>query len=223
MSKQTMRRVLFWTFVLIFVITFGVTTSGLIRIWWFDTPLESLPYLRWLIGLTIGEVCVGVVSLFYDLFGIRRKGTEELEGLEGQLFKTDEQINQFMKEFIAKGSTADIFSTKLSWVTGDKSVENFLIEHVSKGNEVWVYLPNANATARRLQQAGVKLVTYGALGFVPTTRFTLINRNVAGSRVLAVGSGVKPKFRIREFTDQKHPKVVAMARDLTTVLRGVLE
>lgn len=223
MGKQTMRRVLFWTFVLIFVITFVITVSGLIRIWWFDTPSEKVPYLGQLIGVTIGEVCFGVVSLFYDLFGIRRKGTEEPKEPEGQLFETDEQINQFMKEFIAKGSTVDIFSTKLSWVAADKSVEDFLIEHVSKGNEIWIYLPELNTTARRLQQANVKVVTYGALGFEPTTRFTLINRDVAGSRVLVVGSGVKPQYRIREFNDRDHPKVVAMARDMTTILRGASE
>ena len=207
MSKETMRRVLFWIFVVIFVITFGITVSGLIRMWWFDTPPEKLPYLRWFIGLTIGEVGVGVLNLFYDLFGIRRKGMEELKEPDGQLFKTDEQINKFMKKFIAKGSTADIFSSKLSWVTGDKSVKDFLIEHVSRG----------------LQQAGVQVFTYGALDFEPTCRFTLINRDIAGSRVLAVGSGVKPQFRIIEFTDWEHPKVVAMARDLTTILRGVSE
>lgn len=223
MSKQTMRQVLFWTFVGIFIITFGITVSGLIQIWWFDTPLEKLPYLRWLIGLTIGEVGVGVVTLFYDLLGIRRKGMEELKEPEGQLFKTDKQINKFMKKFIVKGSTADIFSSQLSWVAGDKSVKDFLIEHVSKGNEICVYLPTLNATARGLQQAGVQVFTYGALDFEPTCRFTLINRDIAGSRVLAVGSGVKPQFRISEFTDWEHPKVVAMARDLTTILRGVSE
>lgn len=223
MSKQTMRRVLFWTFVAIFVITFGITVSGVIGIWWFDTPPEKLLYLRYFVGLTIGEVCLGVVSLFYDLFGIRRKGTEEPKEPEGQLFETDEQINQFLKKFIAKGSTADIFSSKLSWVAGDKSVKDFLIEHVSKGNEICVYMPKLNATARGLQQAGVKVVTYGALDFEPTCRFTLINRDIAGSRVLAVGSGVKPQFRIREFTDREHPKVVAMARDLSTILREVSE
>ena len=221
MSKQTMRQVLFWIFVVIFVITFVITASGLIRIWWFDTPVEKLLYLRWLIGLTIGEVCVGVVALFYNLFGIRRKRTEDLNEPEGQLFETDEQINQFMKEFIAKGSVVDIFSSKLAWVAGDKSVKDFLIEHLSKGNEIWVYLPKLNATARDLQKVGMKVVTYGALDIEPTCRFTLINRDAAGSRVLAVGSGVKPQFRIREFTDWEHPKVVAMARDLTAILRGV--
>jgi hypothetical protein len=216
-----MRRTLFFTFLGIFVVTFGITASGLIRAWWFDTPTEELLYLRWLIGLTIGEVAAAVVALFYELFNIRRKGEEEQKDPEGQLFETDKQINQFLKDFIIKGSTVDIFSNKLSWVSGDKRVKDFLIEHASKGKEICVYLPKLNTAARSLQQAGVKVITYGSLNVEPTCRFTLINRNIAGSRVLAVGSGVKPQFRIREFTDREHPKVVAMARDLTTILGGV--
>lgn len=77
MSKKTMQWVLFCVFVFIFVATAGITVSGLVLVWWFETPIENLPYLKWLIGLTIAEVCGGVVALFYSLFGLRREGTEK--------------------------------------------------------------------------------------------------------------------------------------------------
>lgn len=165
------------------------------------------------LATTLSQFASGALAFVFGFFSIHSKGE--------RIFRTHKQINKFLKGFIKKGTTVDIFSTKLSWVAEDASVKNCLIQHAKKGCVICVYLPKKNKIARVLEKNGVKVVTYTPLRFEPSCRFTLLNRGSAGSRVLAVGSGIIPNFKIREFKEAEDPKIIALAEDLTAILRKV--
>jgi hypothetical protein len=127
-------------------------------------------------------------------------------------YTSDEEINNYMKKLISSGSTLDIVSGRLHWVSEDKTVKKKMIER-AKNAEINIYLPGENQIARELGMNGLHIHIIPSLGRYQHARFTLVDKNRPGSAILAVGCGRIPKFIISEFYEDSYPQVVALARD----------
>ena len=100
-------------------------------------------------------------------------------------------------------------------------VRAFLGSEAEHGRNICLYVPRHNDLTTELATKGVAVRTYEALGYQPSARFTLLNPDEPGSSLLAIGKGAFPNFYIDEYTDQSHPRVIAVARGLLKILEKV--
>ncbi len=162
-------------------------------------------------GLTIAEP----LGLLY-LWSKNALGLREQVG-KRMTFNTHGEINNYMKQLIRKGSAVDIVSRNLSWVQGDQSVEDVIVEH-SKISTLSIFVPGENAIVKKLRERGVPLHVVQALAGGPRARFTLLNKDRPGSGILAVGWGDPPSFTVLEFHESGYPQIIALARDYVNSL-----
>jgi hypothetical protein len=83
------------------------------------------------------------------------------------------KINREMKKIIVSPGRTSILSRDLSWA-GAADIRACLSEKAS-ANELVIYLEKGTAISSELQKAGARVVEYGPLGFVPESRFTMMN------------------------------------------------
>jgi hypothetical protein len=164
-----------------------------------------------------GVVITDPIAIFYlwirNVLGLR-------SGIRTRTFAADKQINEYMKRLISSGSTLDIVSGRLHWVSEDKSVKHRIIERAGKA-EINIYLPEENEIARELRANGLSIHIIPSLGKSQHARFTLVDKNRPGSALLAVGSGRIPNFTISEFHEASYPQVIELARDyLSRLVQG---
>jgi hypothetical protein len=127
-------------------------------------------------------------------------------------YTNDEEINNYMKKLISSGSTLDIVSGRLHWVSEDETVKQKMIER-ARSTEINIYLPEENQISRELRINGLHIHIIPSLARNQHARFTLVDKNRPGSAMLAVSCGRIPKFTISEFHEDSYPQVVALARD----------
>lgn len=135
-----------------------------------------------------------------------------------KFYKTDGEINKYMLEVISSGSTLDIVSNHLHWVSRNKRIKSTLITRAKNGIEINIYLPKQNKVAKELKEKSIGIHVCPDLDESPHARFTLIDKNNPGLAKLAIGSGRIPRFMISEFSESANAQVVAMARDYVKVL-----
>lgn len=161
-----------------------------------------------------GVVVLEPIAIFLlwtkDILGLRTS-------IKEMKYSTEEKINEYMKKLISSGSTLDMVSGRLHWVSEDESVKQKIIER-SESADINIYLPSMNEVAQELQENGISIHIVPSLR-APHARFTLVDMNRPGSTVLAVGAGRVPRFKISEFYEDTHPQVVALARDYIQTLR----
>lgn len=133
-------------------------------------------------------------------------------------YTTEKEINKYMFKLISTGSTLDIVSNRLHWVSENSKIRSSLIMRADCGDEINIYLPKKNTTCNELKKHGVKIYVCADLGNSPHARFTLINKNIPGAATLAVGSPKPSGFMISEFSESANAQVVAMARDYVNTL-----
>lgn len=107
-----------------------------------------------------------------------------------------------------------IFSRDMSW-TDEKAIRQVLMEKAGR-NELTVFLEHPIPLTDELRRQGAQIVTYGALGHVPRSRFTIVDFGREGARV-AVGVKVGNDHVIQEFRSGDHP-FFAVAEDLVKLL-----
>ncbi len=107
-----------------------------------------------------------------------------------------------------------IFSRDMSW-THDEAIRQVLMEKAGR-NELIVCLEHPIRLTDELRRQGAQIVTYGALGHVPRSRFTIVDFGREGARV-AVGVKVGNEHVIQEFRSGDHP-FFAVAEDLVKLL-----
>jgi len=124
-------------------------------------------------------------------------------------FSNPIEVNKYLLTFIQGGSDIVIFSNTFAWL--DDKIEHILRQKSSAGHSVVLYAPQLNEKLNRLQGTGIAVRVYKSLNLVPRVRFTLLDRNRAGSERLAVGQGDPSDFRVSQFRASHDPQVVAMA------------
>jgi hypothetical protein len=203
LKPEKIARAFLYTVYLIFVVAAGILLAGFALIIFYNwTPPGFFVYA---FAVVIVEPIGLLIVWTKNIFGLRT-------GIIERTYVNDEDINEYMKKLISSGSTLDIVSNRLHWVSEDESIKQKLIERV-RSADINIYLPVENQIARELRENGLRIHIVQSLGTAPHARFTLVDKNRPGSAMLAVGAGRIPKFTISEFYEDTHPQVVAIARD----------
>ena len=199
---QCLIKYIVYTFLIITIFTALLTLGGIIMVW-IDSSL-SLPYLETLVVTLLIEA-ISCVFMF------ARKGLGYLPQVVTN--KTKEQTIKFLEDFISSGSSASIYSSRVSWLIGNKPLQEILNKKIEEGlkveiitsneinEEIKVNLPKASFFVTR------ELVS-------PSTRFTLINGERSGAERLAIAKGSHPNHEITIFDTNSGPQIIGMAKDL---------
>lgn len=129
-------------------------------------------------------------------------------------YRSPRKINSYMHKWVSSGGRVVIFSRDMSWAH-DEAIRQVLLEKAGR-NELTICLEHPIGLTDELRGQGAQIVTYGALGHVPRSRFTIVDFGREGARV-AVGVKVGNDHVIQEFRSGDHP-FFAVAEDLVKLL-----
>ena len=129
-------------------------------------------------------------------------------------YRSPRKINSYMHKWVSSGGRVVIFSRDMSW-TDDEAIRQVLMKKARR-NELTVCLEHTIRLTDELRRQGARIVTSGALGHVPRSRFTIVDFGREGARV-AVGVKVGNDHVIQEFRSGDHP-FFAVAEDLVKLL-----
>lgn len=198
-----------YLFLIIFGFTAVITIFAIGYIWLsvfkgLDAP--EFPYLKTMIISFLIEVAL-VVGL------IVRKGMKYLP--EVRVDKDENQTLDFMKGFIASGSSVTIVSNRVAWLGKEEKIRKAVIQMAKNGTMLEIITTDrVSGTLRReLEDAGVVFfITKDQIP--PEARFTLINGSRGGAEKLAIARGMHPDHEITIFDNNSGPQIIAMAKDI---------
>jgi hypothetical protein len=211
MDEDQIKKILFAVFLIIFIITCMITFYGIYLSW--GKPDVELPYLKYFISAFLGEVGFGIVSLWKDLFGLKK--------IKTKTFKSDVDVAEYLKNLMKNTNPIDVFSHRLTWITNHPDIREMLIDKAKKFNhEVNIFIPKMNETAKDLNKNKINIYE---TGYPPSSRFTLTNRGYRGSEKLAVivrppSSDSSEIYKIHEFWGTNSQQVIASSEDLVKIL-----
>lgn len=110
---------------------------------------------------------------------------------ETKICKSEQEINDFMRHWIATDGVVKVFSRDLSWV--DDEMMGIIRK---KGGDLYFYVQSENDTVKNIRQMnpGCKFYYYGDYGFEPDSRYTVIRAN-KDSRQIAVALKQQKGFK----------------------------
>lgn len=149
-------------------------------------------WVRYIIGV-VGLSCF--VFLICD--EIRNNTRNE------RICKSDEAIEEAMKELINSHGQICIMSRDLSWVTPEISA---CLE--TKKDSVLIFAESENARTKVLTERGINVQYYGKLGFEPKTRFTIIryNKNDPQVAIANMQNSIRKKKQFKHIIYQTSAK-----------------
>jgi hypothetical protein len=133
------------------------------------------------------------------------------------VLKREEQIVQYMYDWIAKGGRAAIFTNDMSWARDNRIVE--LLHRKARNDELTVCLPRRIPLVEGLANSGARVFTYEQLDYTARSRFTIVNYGRMDAQ-LAVGRRVRDRHVIEEYSLGEHP-VFAIASDLVELVKRI--
>ena len=192
-------------FTLVFGLTALLTLSGVAYVW-FINPQAQMPYLHWLLVLTVAEA-VGTIMMF------GKRGIYYLPDVRKD--RDREATFNFMKDFISHGSSVTIVSNRLAWLIDATPVQHKMIELAQKGTrfEIFTAQPVENDLKRKLSAGGVRFFVMNAES-TPEARFTLVNADRSGAEKLAIARGTHPNHEITIFDNSSGPQIIGLAKDI---------
>jgi hypothetical protein len=174
----------------------------------FLPSLKDLP--SWAVAvlvLAIIALIALVVLEFTDRRGRRVYAKDDTQG-----------IKRYMHSWIEYGGRVAIWTRDMSWAQNPETRQ--LLTEKARRSELILCLPETNALARDLSEAGAEVCAYGAgLLEAPASRFTIVFFGRDGSRV-AVGRAEGDTHVIDEFSAGDHP-AFHLAADLVTLARAL--
>lgn len=201
-------RITLYVFLCIVAATAVIVLAGLCYLWFYtdNKSISDLPHLKYLLVALIAEV-VGVVIM------IARKGAKYLPHIE--CHKKELETLKFLKDFVASGSTAQIVSSRLSWIKNSQELVDAVTNKALEGALVEVITPQPveNDIRSPLENAGVHFFITGE-NLPPEARFTLINGNRSGAERLAIARGSHPEHEVTVFDNNSGPQIIGMAKDI---------
>ena len=163
--------------------------------------------------LQIGFVSLIVVvfgfAAFADIRNERQRAAKEYENTA--------DVNAYMYNMLSKSGKCEICSRDASWIA-DKRIYALLEQKASRG-ELTFLVHHSTDKIQALAQLGAEVIEYGALGFNPETRFTVVNAGNPASSYVAIGRQKPNEPHIIEELDSSHP-TYSMARDLIRSIRA---
>ena len=158
---------------------------------------------------------LGIISLFitYKIY----QHIEDIHSRSPVGFKTKEEINNYMFNWISKDGQIVICTRDMTWGEEEKKIEAKLIEKANR-KELTIFLPDNTQLTNKLKKAGAKICTYRELNYSPVARFTIVHYGTSSARV-AVGRKLDDsKHIIEEFSYGNDP-VFSVASDLIEILK----
>jgi hypothetical protein len=192
-------------FVIVFGLTAILTLSGVAYLW-FLNPQSQMPYLRWLLSLTIAEA-VGVVVV------LGKRGLYYLPDVRND--RNRSATFEFMKDFISHGSSVTIVSNRLAWLLDAPQVQETMIDLARKGTQFEIITSRAveDKLKNNLRAAGVRFFIMNDER-APEARFTLVNADRSGAEKLAIARGTHPNHEITIFDNSSGPQIIGLAKDI---------
>jgi hypothetical protein len=180
--------------------------AGLIWQWFFQNGKAEMPHFQWLLGITLADIA-GIVIV------IAKKGIGYLP--ETKTMKSEEETLAFLTQFISLGSSASIFSNRVSWLKHSDALMKEIAKKVSMGKRIEIITPDTVQDDIRipLSDAGVIFIVTNEQ-IAPESRFTLINADRNGSEKLAIAKGVHPEHEITVFDSRSGPHIIGMAKSI---------
>lgn len=174
----------------------------------FLPTLKDLP--SWAVAVLVVAVVAFIALIvleFTDRRGRRVYAKDDTQG-----------IKRYMHSWIEHGGRVAIWTRDMSWAQNPET-RGLLTEKARQG-ELILCLPETNAIARDLSEAGAEVCAYGArLLEAPASRFTIVFFGRDGSRV-AVGRAEGDTHVIDEFSAGDHP-AFHLAADLVSLARAL--
>lgn len=136
-----------------------------------------------------------------------------------KVFTQEQEITIYLHEWMSGCGKIVIFTRDMTWVEKSPIMQNLLFEKAKEKNLV-ICLFETTELSRKLAKAGAKICTYAHLGFVPTSRFTIINKDRQDAQV-AVGRKFEEQRIVEEYCLGDHP-IFALANDLVEILTRIM-
>lgn len=203
-------KIMLFCFLGITVLTALITLMGMYHLW-FDSEKTDLPYIGWLLSSVILEI-VGIIIIYVQ------KGAKYLP--EVKEHKTKLETAKFMQDFISSGSSATVFSNRVSWLIGNKPLLDILQDKSKMGLKVEIVTPEEVENEIRISLPRAIFIVTGEKD-PPDSRFTLINGDRTGSERLAIAKGSHPNHEITIFDTNSGPQIIAMAKDIIRKSRSL--
>jgi hypothetical protein len=135
------------------------------------------------------------------------------------VLRSDRAIRDYMYKWISSGSQVMIFSHDLTWIDDERMME--MLRGKARRRELSICLRAHIPAAIELSELGASIFTYGELGYIPTSRFTIINRGRYDAHV-AIGRSGNGEHVVREIASGQDP-LFALANDLAEVVMKLNE
>ena len=129
-------------------------------------------------------------------------------------FDDQDGIRNYLYNWLESGGRVAIWTRDMSWADDEEMTQ--LLSRKASSQELIICLPNDIEKSDVLKQRGAEVIAYGTWD-APSTSFTIVNFNRAGSRV-AVGRRSDNLHIIQEFSADEHP-AFHMAQDLVRLVR----
>ena len=135
--------------------------------------------------------------------------------------KSQQKINDFMKDWIRTEGVVEILSRDLSWV--DDEMVAIL---ASKGKDLNIYVENKNTIIDKIKATNTecKIFYYNEFGFTPKSRFTIVRANKDERQIAIAIKEEKGYKKIKHCIyiskgSQIDKKILVLANDLLQALR----
>ncbi|AXG74412.1 hypothetical protein DVK85_09275 [Flavobacterium arcticum] len=137
---------------------------------------------------------------------------------DSKKYKIDDDIKDYMRNWINNGGRTVIFTRDMTWVS-DVDIKNIL-KTKAKNNELIICQPKLTNFTIELQKLGAEIYTYDKLNFEPKSRFTFINYNTNSSKVAIGKKGKNNIHYINEFSmDDAYE--YHLAEDLVNLIKAI--
>lgn len=156
-------------------------------------------------------VIIVLVFLFFAVIDIKAERKNSAKS-----YKKDQDINNYMFNMLKNSGKCEICSRDASWIS-DKKINRLLIEKANN-NELTFLVHEITDALKTLKQQGATVIEYGALGFDPIARFTVVNSGNHASSYVAIGRRKPNEPHVIEEMDSSHP-TYSMAVDLIRIIK----
>jgi membrane protein implicated in regulation of membrane protease activity len=168
----------------------------------------SAPFATWQVALLLAVLVLFSFAAFRDLRDEWKRAAKA--------YKSAAAINGYMYAMLRNSGRCDICSRDASWIA-DARIYPLLKEKAQRG-ELTFLVHKATPELLSLQSCGAEVIEYGALGFDPVTRFTVVNAGNQSSSYVAIGRRKPNEPHTIEELDSSHP-TYSMAIDLVRSIR----
>lgn len=176
-------------------------TASLVGLFFTLRPSGALT--SWQIVFLLLVIFVFGIAAIRDIHEERKRASKT--------YRNSTAINNYMFTMLRDSGRCEICSRDASWITDQRIYS--LLEGKARRGELTFLVHKSTPELAALQSAGAEIIEYGALGFEPITRFTIVNADNRASSYIAIGRKKPNEQHTIEELDSSHP-TYSMALDL---------